>query len=447
MAKVSVLIPVYNVGKYLEQCLDSIQNQTLEDIEIICVDDGSTDESPGILDRYAARDTRICVIHKPNTGYGNSMNIALDRATGDYIAIIESDDFAERDMLMKLYGMARNQEADVVKANHYNHFADGDYFYDRLSEYPKGEAINVLRFPEILNIADTIWTCLYRREFLHSNAVRFHETPGAAYQDISFALQVWLKGAETFFIPDAVMHYRNDNPDSSMYDPYKVFCVLDEYEWLESLFCDFLKKNPKVDKYFVASKYRDYINHYHRVAMQYQYALLVKIASSLGNDIREGRILEKAFKPGVWEKANKIHTDMNAFYMGSAKEWKDLRMQFCRYGNEELYGKGFIHEVFNFPRVVIYGAGRVGQRLAGKMLEMGVRPDCFAVTEIKGNETECMGIPIRKLGDISGWAAFCAVIVAVAEGIQYELYKNLVQYGFKNIFRVDAVVGRMLERD
>ena len=95
MPKVSVIIPVYNVEKYLRQCLDSVINQTLKDIEIICVDDGSTDNCPNILDEYAAKDARIKIIHKKNEGYGKAMNVGISHASGEYIGIVEPDDYID----------------------------------------------------------------------------------------------------------------------------------------------------------------------------------------------------------------------------------------------------------------------------------------------------------------------------------------------------------------
>ena len=96
--KVSVLVPVYNVEKYVGMCLDSLLCQTLKDMEIICIDDGSTDNSSAILAEYAKRDSRIIIITKENTGYGASMNLGLSRAKGEYIGIVESDDYALPEM-------------------------------------------------------------------------------------------------------------------------------------------------------------------------------------------------------------------------------------------------------------------------------------------------------------------------------------------------------------
>ena len=95
MPKVSVLVPIYNVEEYLDECLTSIAVQTLKDIEIICINDGSTDNSPRILQKYAKKYSNFIVINKKNSGYGDSMNRGLEKASGEYIGIVESDDFIE----------------------------------------------------------------------------------------------------------------------------------------------------------------------------------------------------------------------------------------------------------------------------------------------------------------------------------------------------------------
>ena len=104
--KVSIVIPICNVERYLKECLDSVINQTLKDIEIICVDDGSTDASLSILRTYEKMDTRIKVITKQNSGYGNTMNVGMDIAIGEYIGIVESDDYIEKNMFERLYNTA-----------------------------------------------------------------------------------------------------------------------------------------------------------------------------------------------------------------------------------------------------------------------------------------------------------------------------------------------------
>ncbi len=117
--KVSIVVPVCNVEQYLRECLDSCVNQTLQDIEIICVNDGSKDGSLEILKEYAAKDSRVKVINKDNAGYGHTMNIGMDMAVGEYIGIVESDDYVESNMYEVLYDLAVQNDIDIVKGDFY----------------------------------------------------------------------------------------------------------------------------------------------------------------------------------------------------------------------------------------------------------------------------------------------------------------------------------------
>lgn len=440
MPQISVLVPVCNVEAYLEQCLDSLRNQDFQDFEVICVDDGSTDRSAQILDRYAMSDPRIRVIHKVNTGYGNSMNVALDHASGDYISILESDDFAEPDMLRRLYNTAARQGVDVVKADYY-HYSDGkDVRCNRLSSEIKEKILTPVDHPGILNLADSIWSCLYNRVFLEKNAIRFHETPGAAYQDISFAVQVWLHAQSVYFMDEPLLHYRRDNPGASMNNPAKLFCVFDEYEWIEEKYKSFWLENPALERYFVASKYRDYFNHYNRVGAQYQYALLCRLAESYSRDMEEGRVLAEAFLPNVWQRIQEMEDDLNLFFRKTARRLPDERLKKCRILNEDVYITALFEKLQTYKKVLVYGAGKVGKGLTREILARGGHVDGFVVTKLAGQDRMCMGITLYEIQEISNLAASCAVVIAVAEEMQFELYQNLKQYEFQNIFRMDAVV-------
>ena len=144
--KVTVVVPIYNVEKYLRQCLDSIVNQTLKDIEIICVDDGSTDSSPQIIQEYMDKDSRVKVITKPNSGYGNSMNRGFDMAEGEYIGIVESDDYADPEMFEEMYNVASSNQLDVVKSGFY-------YYYSIPKERNEKEEKFQAKLKELLALA------------------------------------------------------------------------------------------------------------------------------------------------------------------------------------------------------------------------------------------------------------------------------------------------------
>ena len=126
--KVSVILPVYNVSDYLRQCMDSIVGQTLKDIEIICVDDGSTDDSLAILKEYEAKDQRVKVIQQANAGAGAARNKGLEIATGEYLSFLDSDDFVDVNMYEQLYLKAKAKDIDVVYCN-CNIYKDKKYTY------------------------------------------------------------------------------------------------------------------------------------------------------------------------------------------------------------------------------------------------------------------------------------------------------------------------------
>ena len=113
--KISVLVPCYNVERYLRQCLDSISAQTFNDMEILCLNDGSTDGTPAIIQEYADKDDRFILINKPNSGYGATMNVGLNTAKGKYIAIVESDDYIEPTMMEVLYNAVEENQLDLAR--------------------------------------------------------------------------------------------------------------------------------------------------------------------------------------------------------------------------------------------------------------------------------------------------------------------------------------------
>ncbi len=231
--KVSVLVPIYNVEKYLRQCLISIVNQTLRDIEIICLNDGSTDSSGEIIQEFAKKDDRIVVIDKQNSGYGDSMNQGLKKARGEYIGIVESDDFVDLDAFEKLYSLAKTYNAEVVRANYYFNKNNKDEKNYYINPVDTGRVVNPERHTWIFYQAPAIWSAIYKRSFLKKNEIKFLPTPGASYQDTGFNFKVWASAHRAVFTSDAFLHYRIDNEASSVNNPKKVMNVCYEYEEIE----------------------------------------------------------------------------------------------------------------------------------------------------------------------------------------------------------------------
>ena len=239
---ISVLVPCYNVEKYVAECIDSILAQDFEDYEVICLNDGSTYSTPEILHRYADKDPRIRVIDKPNSGYGASMNRGLDEARGEYIAILESDDFMESNTLGSLYEAAKRNIARAVKANLYFYWSKPRPRNEKnqLIGEDVPELVDPREFHELFWYMPSIWSALYERGYLDENGIRFLETPGASYQDLAFTFKVWACADRIALLKEAFVHYRQDNEASSIHSPGKVFCVCDEFEEMER----FLAEHP-----------------------------------------------------------------------------------------------------------------------------------------------------------------------------------------------------------
>ncbi|SFW98905.1 glycosyltransferase [Olsenella sp. kh2p3] len=235
---VSVLVPIYNVETYLEQCLSSLAAQTLKDIEVICINDGSTDSSPAIIRSFMNRDPRFHLVDKENSGYGDSMNRGLDAARGKYVAILESDDFMEPDGLEYMVEQAERASLEVFKCNFWlywskpteNHsFRHNLYFPLASPEMIEMGPHAPVDYPEVFWSKASIWSALYLRGFLEENHIRFLPTPGASYQDSSFTFKVLACAHRIAYSGRAFVHYRQDNEKSSVNSKGKVFCTCDEH--------------------------------------------------------------------------------------------------------------------------------------------------------------------------------------------------------------------------
>lgn len=226
---ISILIPCYNVEAYLRQCMDSIIRQTYTNLEIICLDDGSTDRTPEILKEYEKKDSRTRVISKPNSGYGATMNIGLKAASGKYIGIVESDDYIEPKMYEILCDAAEKDNLDIVRCRFIERNVIKSKDKVNTFSYVKdnGLVFRPTDVPSSFTMKPSIWAGMYNREFLERNGIRFLETPGASYQDTAFAFKALATAQRVRMLPDVLHNYRI-NEASSVSSPGKVFCVCDE---------------------------------------------------------------------------------------------------------------------------------------------------------------------------------------------------------------------------
>ena len=266
MPKISVILPVYDVEKYLAQCLDSILNQTFKDFECICVNDGSTDNSLSILQEYEKKDNRIKIINQENKGLSGARNSALKIVTGKYIAFVDSDDFVSSDYLDKLINIAEKENSDIVYCRH-------KLYYSLDNKYEKGpnrEELNKLFFEYskaqnkdkqleyILDIVENSRSAcmkLYKTDVINDNAILFFENIYAE-EDFSFNILVNLYSQKINFLDEEMYYYRKQinsitsNNENFRLNTIKYFALLTkELEKRKFL------QNNEVLKKFVLSKF------------------------------------------------------------------------------------------------------------------------------------------------------------------------------------------------
>lgn len=265
--KLTIIVPVYNAEKYLRQCLDSIVTQTLKEIEIICVNDGSTDLSLEILEEYQKKDLRIHVISKINDGLGAARNTGIAAAQGDYIGFVDSDDFIENDMFQKLYDKAIKADADVAIGN-IKLFHDNTKTYEVYRNEKVYSAIGRLNafsakgVPWIVeNIG--VWDRIYRREFIESYNLRNPEH--IIYEDALFSFQTSILANRIVVVNDAFYIYRK-NIGTAITDKE---VANDNYKF------DFLKNCQAIRDFLIQQNVypqfqKNYLNYFFKNALWHQ---------------------------------------------------------------------------------------------------------------------------------------------------------------------------------
>jgi glycosyltransferase involved in cell wall biosynthesis len=347
--KVSIVVPVCNVENYLKECLDSVINQTLKDIEIICINDGSKDNSLEILKEYEKRDSRVRVISKENSGYGNTMNVGMDAAIGEYIGIVESDDYVEYNMFERLYDTACKFDAEIVKSDHYI-FSTREGKQNKKIQYicPEhfyGKILNVDVCEDIYDFAMMNWTGIYKTKFIRENKIRHNETPGASFQDNGFWFQALSLAKKIVFLNEAFYYYRQDNPNSSINSKAKVYCICDEYDYIQQFVLNNEDiRNKHFTKFFI-KKVFNYLHSYKRIADEYKVSFLERIGEEFEKDLKNPYLKQEELDPWILETINRIIDEPQLYYIEDSQyllqqEYEHVRALLDSLRNSKEFNKG-----------------------------------------------------------------------------------------------------------
>ena len=267
--KVSVLTPIYNHNtEYVRQCLESLKNQTMQESEFILIDNGAIQEAKNLITEYEHSDSRFKVIHiKKNNGVGRALNKGLEIARGQYIGIVESDDFIEPDMYDKLYNKITNYNSDVCITGFYtyNNGTSTPYnllvnsIFDNINET---HIFSVFDYPFLFTCHQSMWAKLYKSEFIKS--IKFYEN--GTYVDAQFMTEVFCRTRNIIGLKEHLYHYRIDNQNASNSNAKKdasLMNIIDDWEDCKKIIYKYnLYDQLKEEMYYQASKagYRFYKN-------------------------------------------------------------------------------------------------------------------------------------------------------------------------------------------
>lgn len=393
MPAVSVIIPVYNTAPWLEECLNSVMNQTFRDMEIICVNDASTDASSDILAAFAQKDGRIRIITlEKNSGQASARNIGLEKAAGEYIYFLDSDDSITLDALERLYRLSMAQKLDIVyfDANPLfdskeleKSFSTYLFYRDRANYLDK-----VYSGPELMEsfLANDEWSCsvprqFYSAAFLKNNNLKFFD--GILHEDELFSFQCVLLAQKTSFIPDRLFN-RRFRAGSTMTGEKSArhFCGL-----------------------FTAAYY---MNLYARQNGFYN-SLVRSFLAKMNN---RAIALFETYRTEICSEIIKLQNKelLNAYYLFEA-----LQDSYCAYGE---VSDGLVNLLQQHERVFIYGAGVIAKSVCRGLAKREIPVSGFVVTSCEGNPPVLEG---RHVYDVNAFAALqnlnkTIVVVAVKSG-------------------------------
>ena len=385
MSKISIIMPSLNVGAYIEKSLKSVMEQTLSDIDIICIDAGSTDGTLEIIERLAESDGRIKVIRSGKKSYGYQVNQGIKTAKGEYIGIVETDDYIETNMYQKLYESAiKSDFPDIVKCSYNAYWSGRDgkpAFRRREILKPHnfyGETVNPLEEP-FLPIADWyLWNGIYKKAFINEKSITLSESPGAAFQDIGFLHRTNASARSAIYTDECLYNYCVDREGSSSNSgkalkySYYEFHALEQEEWEEkaalAMYLRMAKSFVCCCRSFGEDMIRDpeYRNKYE------WFVRMLKAAAD------EGQIGGHNLPPGIWKRLQVLLNGLDDAYRQYVRDHR------------------YVNEPAGEWKYVIFGCGERGQAVFERLYEK--RRDIVAFMDNDANlwGTGLNGVPVLK---------------------------------------------------
>ena len=408
-AMVSIIIPVYNVEKYLKECLDSVVTQTYGNLDIICIDDASTDNSALILEEYAKGDKRIRVIkNNRKKGPAAARNAALAEVKGKYTYFVDSDDYIERNAIEKLFQYAEEFDTEGIYFNSKllmdtKMVGRGPSLCYGLKDLSKivydGPCLfKILKRNRVYT--SSIWRCFWKTDFLWDNHLTFSEEMIMS-EDGFFSLQAILCGKRMMMLDEVFHTYRRrEGSLTTEASRQKMICTFKDY----CMLLDFWKKH----------QFDDEIN-----AILDEY-LKNRLITAKRLYLRNKNAVEvKDFNGGV---------EQHLFEVLILQEYEHFL---------DSVDQGILHEIKQYQHVIVYGAYMYSAEVVERLSRKGVHITCLAITEMHEKAAGINGIPLYEIKDICQIKDKAIVVLGVGENNRKEVVDTLRKYGFMNYVSLD----------
>lgn len=423
--KISIIIPVYNTEKYLRQCLDSVLVQELDNIEIICVNDGSTDSSACILEEYAAMDSRVIIITQENQGPSCARNAGIQFSKGKYICFLDSDDMLVDNALVELYKIAEEKRLEIL-------CYDASCFYENeqleKSEYKDDYYNSKKSYSEIKtgkelfcdmmeadDFCDSACLLFINREWLEKENISF--VPNIIHEDCIFVFECFMRTHRIKHINNPYLKYRV-RPQSIMTTKAnstsmrgRTFCYIEILRYLLNNELSEREKNAivKFEKLIIYSiKHTDY---------------------GLDDIERDKCASFNQLEQLIWAS------------MGVGLE--------AKYGiSENIYLRGFNDLLASYENIVLYGAGKIGNKVYRYITKIGLKEniECFAVTKKKEYEEQIEGINVKEINEVKNKENIL-VLISARRDYQDSMLRYVRELGFANVEVIDSRLEQMIDKN
>lgn len=406
---VSIIIPVYNTDKYLGECLESVINQTYKNLQVICVDDASTDNSLSILKKYSAIDTRIqIIINENNEGPAFSRNVGFTKTEGKYTYFLDSDDYIKPDAIERLYFYAENNNVEAI---YFNSSICGDF-----GIYGRGPSVNyamedndkkIYDGPTLFKImndkgvyVNSVWRRFWRTDFLVNHNLRF-ENALRTSEDFPFSVQAILLGKRMMVINETFHVYRRHDgtittgaSKEKVINIFKGYCILLDF-WREHQF------ETDVDDVL-----RKYLND-----------RLISVKRFYFRN--KNKVSKDSFELGF---------EQHLFEMMIAQEYEKTLNDI---------DENIVRKIKEYPYIIVYGAHIYAAEVVERLERKGFHIYSLAITHMHEKAEGMNGIPVQEIANLCNIKEDAIVVLGVDKRNREDVITTLKKYGFMNYISLD----------